>query len=381
MKRLLTVVALCLAALTLRASPFSDLSFDAALKMAADAHKLVLVDFYTTWCGPCRLLDRTTWTNNDVIRLVQEKTIAIRIDAEKKTKLASRYHIEAYPTILVVKPDGTEMDRLIGYRDAAKFTADFNAVLKGRSAAVRAAETAELSDTNSPHVRMNHAFVLTNDTEALKEFSWCYDHGPEVDPSFRSLRLAVISGIEQLAARNHTAREALISRRNAGLANFDAAPGDEKTATEIVFLNNALGQPEKNLALFDRFSAGSAAQDGIRVLILDQLIKAKRYSDVLGGSYANAPAAFAQRIVMYNDMVSSLGKSKVRDDFVRGYRSQAVQFGANLFEALAALKKNDAARQLAGDVLKFDASPETHQILADAATRSSNPELSQFVKQ
>src|ERR1039458_9334935 len=87
---------LCLAALNMFAKPFSDLSFDAASQKAARTGKIVLVDFYTTWCAPCRLLDKRTWTDAEVIKLLEQKTVALRIDAEKETDLAKRYKIEAY---------------------------------------------------------------------------------------------------------------------------------------------------------------------------------------------------------------------------------------------------------------------------------------------
>src|ERR1035438_4304758 len=80
---------LCLTALNICAVPFTDLSFDAASQKAAHTGKIVLVDFYTTWYGPCQLMDKRTWTDADVIKLLQQKTIALRIDAEKQSDLAT----------------------------------------------------------------------------------------------------------------------------------------------------------------------------------------------------------------------------------------------------------------------------------------------------
>ena len=117
---------------SLAAAPFSDLSFEAASKLAGQTGKIVLVDFYTTWCGPCKLLDKTTWTDAAVIQLLEQKTVALRIDAEKEAALAQHYKILAYPSVLLIKPDGTEIDRLVGYREPKAFIDDFNAALGGR---------------------------------------------------------------------------------------------------------------------------------------------------------------------------------------------------------------------------------------------------------
>ena len=42
------------------AGPFEDLPFAAALKQAQAENKIVFIDFFTTWCGPCKKLDATT---------------------------------------------------------------------------------------------------------------------------------------------------------------------------------------------------------------------------------------------------------------------------------------------------------------------------------
>jgi thiol:disulfide interchange protein len=91
MKRTLTSLLLLLLAVApaFSAELFVDLKVEAACKQAAKENKLVLIDFYTTWCSPCKLLDKTTWTDQEVIKQVSDKAVALRIDAEKEAGLAS----------------------------------------------------------------------------------------------------------------------------------------------------------------------------------------------------------------------------------------------------------------------------------------------------
>ena len=176
LSRMLKTIPLIAASLglmssNLLAAPFSDLTFDAASKEAAKSGKIVLVDFYTTWCGPCKMLDKNTWTDPGVVKLLSEKTIALRLDAEKETALARKYKIEAYPSVLLIKPDGTEIDRLVGYRDPKSFTADFNATLAGRDSIARAEEKVTQAGTNDPSARMDLGVALAQkgkDAEALQ---------------------------------------------------------------------------------------------------------------------------------------------------------------------------------------------------------------------
>ncbi len=104
--------------------PFYDLSFDDA-RIKADAEgKLVLLDFYTTWCGPCKLLDKQTFVHDEVRPWMLERLVSLKIDAEKQVGLKNRYRIAAYPTLVVVRPDGTEVGRFSGFRPPKEFVAE-----------------------------------------------------------------------------------------------------------------------------------------------------------------------------------------------------------------------------------------------------------------
>lgn len=130
MKTRLFIACLCAAASCVFAeAPFSDLSFKAAQKEAAKSGKIILVDFYATWCEPCKLLDKKTWPDPAVSQLLEQKTVALHIDGEKEKALAWKYNISEFPTILLIKPNGKVIKRLTGYMDPKEFIADFNAAV------------------------------------------------------------------------------------------------------------------------------------------------------------------------------------------------------------------------------------------------------------
>src|ERR1700738_1368954 len=64
--------------------PFSEITFEDALKQASLANKVVMIDFFTTWCGPCKLLDKNTWTDTRVDALLAAKAVALRVDGERE---------------------------------------------------------------------------------------------------------------------------------------------------------------------------------------------------------------------------------------------------------------------------------------------------------
>ena len=383
MKILLLAACFFAVASSLVAAPFSDLSFEAASKQAAQTGKIVLVDFYTTWCGPCKMLDKTTWTDAAVIQLLEQKTVALRLDAEKEAALSKRYKIAAYPSVLLLKPDGTEIDRLVGYKEPKAFMEDFNAALQGKDSIARARDQLTAAGTNDPSARMQFGTALAQkgkDAEALTEFLWCFDHGLEASPSFVGVRLSfLLMYINNLAAHYPPARQALETRRDERQAKVAAGSTDFRTIQDLVSLHKTLGQEEKNLAVFDQLPAGSKTRGLISPLLTEQFLEAKRYADVLEGT--DGKTAFSKAVDRFNMVLNSLGKDNpMRERTEANFRQMTINKGAQSFEALAGLNRNQEGRDLAGQILKFDSSPDTRTLLAQAAQRAGNDELARFVK-
>jgi tetratricopeptide (TPR) repeat protein len=91
--------------------PFAEI-----LKKAKAEKKPVMIDVYAVWCGPCKLMDRTTFVDPKVIAWAKANVIPARFDAEKGEgrRVSMRYAAFSFPTTLFLDPDGNEIDRLLG---------------------------------------------------------------------------------------------------------------------------------------------------------------------------------------------------------------------------------------------------------------------------
>jgi tetratricopeptide (TPR) repeat protein len=119
----IAVGALCVLASGANAAVrWSDESYEQILARAKQENKYVFVDFFATWCGPCKRMDEMTFTDAKVEELLNSM-IAADWDAEKdpNVAVAKRYKVSAYPTLLVIGPDGNEVDRHLGFLEPAEF--------------------------------------------------------------------------------------------------------------------------------------------------------------------------------------------------------------------------------------------------------------------
>ena len=79
---------------------------DEAFEQAEKEDKLILLDLTAPWCHWCHMMDRTTYSNHEVIRMVNERFIPMRVDADKRPDIQSRYLLGGWPTTAFLIPDG-----------------------------------------------------------------------------------------------------------------------------------------------------------------------------------------------------------------------------------------------------------------------------------
>ena len=104
---------------------FSDQSFDELLATAKAEDKLVFVDAYAVWCGPCKMMTAKVFPQERVGRVFNERFVNAKIDMEKGEgpELARRYSVMAYPTYLFLNGDGELVHKAMGYIPADQLLA------------------------------------------------------------------------------------------------------------------------------------------------------------------------------------------------------------------------------------------------------------------
>ena len=79
-----------------------------------ESNDLVLVDFYATWCMPCKMLSAEIEAVEDQLK---ERLKVVSIDVDSSQELASKFEVSAVPTMAIYK-NGLECEQIVGYRSS-----------------------------------------------------------------------------------------------------------------------------------------------------------------------------------------------------------------------------------------------------------------------
>lgn len=97
----------------------SEADFEAQVLRSS---KPVLVDFYATWCGPCRMLEPIM---DQLARELAGRAQIVKVDVDKVGSVAERYRIMGVPTVMVFS-QGRPVQTLVGVRSKADYLAAVN---------------------------------------------------------------------------------------------------------------------------------------------------------------------------------------------------------------------------------------------------------------
>ena len=127
MKKLFSILLLCLsiAIFSQETINFQELSFKDILAKAKKENKLVFMDAYAVWCGPCKMMERNIFPQKAVREYFNSNYINARFDMEKGEGpgIAAKYGIRSYPSFLFLNGDGEVVLKNLGYMNEEQFLA------------------------------------------------------------------------------------------------------------------------------------------------------------------------------------------------------------------------------------------------------------------
>lgn len=102
---------------------FQDLPFKDLVAKAKKEKKIVFIDAYASWCGPCKMMEKNVFTQKSVGDYFNTNFVNARFDMEKGEgrDIAAKYGVRSYPTYLFLNGDGELVSQNYGYMEESLF--------------------------------------------------------------------------------------------------------------------------------------------------------------------------------------------------------------------------------------------------------------------
>lgn len=218
----------------------SDADVDRAFALARQSGKPVFLYWGAVWCPPCNQVKSTLFTRADFV----ERThafIPVYVDGDKPgaQKVAARFKVSGYPTMVLFKPDGSEITRLPGEVDPERYLLALSAGLN-----------AQVSVKELVHRALAHGEVTPEQWRLLAYYSWETDD----QQVFRKEELAArLGGLAEAApAQLGPAKDRLALKAVAARSDEDGkSVSDAVRAADRALVERVLASPEEARAQWD----------------------------------------------------------------------------------------------------------------------------------
>lgn len=99
-------------------------TIEAGEAMARETGRPILYEFGAEWCGPCKQLEREVFAQQGTAAMISGNFVPIRVTDRQRedgrnppdvARLQARYQVQAFPTLVVVRPDSSIATRIEGY--------------------------------------------------------------------------------------------------------------------------------------------------------------------------------------------------------------------------------------------------------------------------
>lgn len=173
---LLAVFMLSLSALQAAGITFNHLTLDQAKAKAKSENKLIFVDVYAPWCGPCKYLSRSVFPDADLGAYFNEHFVALKLDGEQSEgrKMMTEYALEAYPSLLFLDSEGNLVKKVVGAMGAEALLEVGKAVVNPEETEVYQLQQRFNSGERGPEFMEEYFDVLVEADQDLDEAAEAY---------------------------------------------------------------------------------------------------------------------------------------------------------------------------------------------------------------
>ena len=235
-KNILAVATMLLAMSATAQTNFRHITYDEAINAAKAENKLVFMDFYTDWCGPCKMMMREVFPQKEVGDFMNEKFVCIKLNAEKEGKeLAKLYKVKAYPTFIGIDTNKNIIFTKVGGSSADTFVAEIERKIDPNKSPEKMKERYEKGERTAELISAYAGYLTTEsqmDKRDQKKIDLAYNI---INEYFNNL-----NDSEKLSAENLFIYKYYTKNSNSSIAQYmithrnEFAPEIKQTVEDII---------------------------------------------------------------------------------------------------------------------------------------------------
>ena len=288
----------------------TDMAYDDAIEQNEEqASRLLIVKFTAEWCGPCKMMDRTTWSDEGTIDYLKDHNITvIAVDVDEEPLVAGQNQIRAMPTMVVFK-GGEEFDRQVGSMNSEKLVDWLDDLRDGRTHTQAMVEQMRDRKANRDQLSMMDRLSFARDLvsageldEATREYVWLWNNMLNHDRAMTGVRVSfMISDMKELAEQHPPAKEAFTKLRDDLTQQLKTGKRSRDNLSDWLVLNIRLLDDDQLVEDWvERIKDSETAGNTIRSMgrLLQDWLLEHGYWKLAGESLRSASTVIAREIQM-----------------------------------------------------------------------------------
>lgn len=364
----------------------SDLSLEDATKQVENTDRVLVIKFTAEWCAPCKIMDRTTLRDQQVIDWIKSNGVMIEIDADKKPELVQKFGVSGFPT-MIIQRNGSEIARRPGYIDAKRFLVWLESAKSGKAPPLVRVDRASKDMVTQLQVARDLVMLGRVDA-AAEDFAWLWENMAKVQPDLIGARLTAVAGdMQAIAMRDEGALKAFSKLRDDLEPSVRSGSVDRNALIDWVVLNNVVADQERTLEWIEQMLLrpdASVQLEPVAFLIADPLIARRRFAD-LAQVHANPATAMARDYAIAAEYFAAAKAQGQQPDesTLQQLRNQFRTKWACIYAGTLSLNKDDAAADIARQMIQTDDTPDTRFALVSAAVeiKQARPQHRQWLEE
>lgn len=359
----------------LQAEPMLSSAADAYTRATAEG-KLVLLHFVDPAVSSSSGISVAAIANGLTPGLIGPRFIEGKIDGVRDTEARKKHNVTELPTLVVLQPDGTELDRLVGSPSVGELAELLKSAAAGEPEIQRLRAHAESEGTIEAHGRLADMLIKRGFyAQALSEYQWCLEVGPVRDATaYRRLLKTILVQAQKLRPKNPDI-DGVIERFRQK-AEAELSTKSREAYVQVFTFNEALNDFGRNAQLFEELPVASDLRCDLFPQTLEGLVQARRYKTAVSTIDLETLVGRMYPLYVTGELVHGGHSHRVSSTV----KPQVVRITSSAVEAALGIGQVEKARRLAGRTIDWTQGDEAvRSELEQAARRSGSLAADEFI--